>query len=157
MTDDPIMAEIIAAGALLRSGDRAGARIRFEALWPPIAGGEQPYYECAFSHIMADVQDDPTEELAWDLRALAAARRCTDADVQRHGQVMSLAAFMPSLHASLAGDYYKLGDFALCREHLASDRQFVGDLADDSYGQLIRHGIERIERGLAAKGAGLTG
>ncbi len=153
MTDDPIMSEITAAGALLRNGDRAGARARFEALWPRISGGEQPYYECAFSHIMADVQEDPAEELAWDLRALAAAERCTDGDVQKHGQVMSISTFMPSLHASLAGDYYKLGDFGLCREHLALARQFVDQLADDSYGQLIRHGIERIARGLAAREA----
>jgi hypothetical protein len=93
---------------------------------------------------MADAQDDVSEELAWDLRALAAAMRTTDVDAQRHSQAFSVAAFMPSLHANLAEDYFKLGDLAKSRVHLACARDFAGNLADDAYGRLILSGIERL-------------
>jgi hypothetical protein len=147
------MTEITAAAAVLQSGDRAGARARLESVWSRIAGDPEPVHECVLSHYMADVQDDPAEELTWDLRALDAALRCTDADARRHGQTFSVVAFMPSLHASLAGDYLKLGDVTRSREHLDAAQSFESALADDSYGQLIRSGIERLSGMLKARGA----
>ena len=150
MTTDPIMAEILSAVALLHGGDRAGARSRFEGIWSRIAGAPEPIHACTLSHYMADVQDDPAEELAWDIRALDSALRSTDADAQRHSQAVSIAAFMPSLHVNLAEDYFKLGDVARSRDHLASARNFLGSLPDDPYGRMIRRGIERLATKLDA-------
>jgi hypothetical protein len=149
MQPDPIMAEIMAAASPLRSGDRLNARNGLQAVWAKIAADALPIHEVALAHTMADAQDDPKEELAWDLRALEAAKRCTDADAQAHSQAFSISAFMPSLHVNLAEDYFKLGDRGLSRAHLDSARVFVGALAADSYGELIRGGIERMAARLA--------
>jgi hypothetical protein len=151
MTDDPIMTDIMAAIAVLHGGDRAEARSRLHAVWSRIADDPQPFHECVLSHYMADAQEALEAELAWDLRALDAARRCTDAEAQRHQQGFSISAFMPSLHVNLAEDYLRLGDFARSRDHLASARSFIGNLAGDPYGQMIRRGVERLAMRLDAE------
>ena len=79
---DPFTTELMAATAFMRGGDKALSRSRLQALWERIVGN--PVHEFVLAHQMADAQDDPEEELAWDLRALDSAHRCTDADVQRH-------------------------------------------------------------------------
>lgn len=149
MTIDEIKTEMMAATAMIRSGDRAGGRSRLEALLSQ--NDVDSIQECVLSHHIADAQDDPADELAWDLRALDAALHCTDADTLRHQ--MSIGLFMPSLHVNLAEDYLKLGDATLSRKHLASAREFAGHLADDPYGQMIRRGIERLAGKLDAAGA----
>ena len=111
------MTEIMAAVGLLRGGDRSGARARLEAIWSRIA-------------------DEP----AWDIRALNPALCCTDAGAKRHSQALSIAAFMPSLHVNLGDDYFKLGDFARNKGHLASEHSFASALADDPYGPMIHIG-----------------
>ena len=93
---------------------------------------------------MADAQDDPAEELAWDLRALEAVQRCSDDDVRRHTPAQSLAVFMPSIHLSLAFDYLKLRNIAASREHLALARGFEWALPDDDYGKMIRDGMANL-------------
>jgi hypothetical protein len=153
VTTDPIMTEIMAAIAVLHSGDRSGGRSRLEVVWARIADDPEPFHECVLSHYMADAQDDVADELAWDIRALDAALRCTDADAQRHQKTLSIPAFMPSLHANLGEDYLKLGDVARSRDHLVSGRSFVSHLADDAYGKMIRGGIERLARKLDAASA----
>jgi hypothetical protein len=148
MTTDLVMAEILAAIGLLHGGDRSGGRAKLEAIWSRISHDAEPIHECTLSHYMADAQDDVTQELAWDIRALDAALRCTDTDAQRQSQALSIAAFMPSLHANLAEDYFKLGDVALSKTHLATARDFASALQDDAYGQMLRGGIERLARKL---------
>ncbi|HVY89196.1 MAG TPA: hypothetical protein VG942_10035 [Hyphomonadaceae bacterium] len=150
---DPIIADIQAAAATSFTGDRVLARAQLESVWSRIAANAHPMHECALSHAMADMQDDPADELAWDLRALAAALRCTDADVQTHSPLSTIAAFMPSLHTNLAEDYFKLGDFTRSRDHLATARSFLGDLPDDPYGRMIRRGIERLALKLGSAAA----
>ena len=157
MTADPIMTEIMAAIAILQSGDRADGRRQLEAIWSRISDAPEPIHECTLAHYMADAQDDIADELAWDLRALNAALRCTDNDAQRHSQAVSIAAFMPSLHINLAEDYLNLGDVARSREHLASARGFCAELADDGYGRMIQRGIERIAKQVGASSNTSTG
>jgi hypothetical protein len=147
MTTDPITAEIMAANQMVRDGDRAGGRALLEAIWSRIEG-VSPIHECLLAHHMADVQDVPAQELAWDLRALEAAGRCTDDDVRRHTPTTTLTAFMPSLHMSLAQDYLRLRDIARSREHLAAAQRFAGVLADDAYGELIRGAMARLAQRL---------
>jgi hypothetical protein len=148
VSTDPLMAEIMSAAAILRRGDRVGARKRFEEIWSRIAEGAQPIHECALAHSMADTQDDIAEELAWDIHALSAALRCTDDDARRHSQALSIAAFMPSLHANLAEDYFKLGDVARSREHLDSARTALSALPDNDYARMLRHSIEGLAKKL---------
>ena len=139
MTDDQFTVELKAGNAMVRAGDRAGGRAHLEALWARAA--EDPFRQCVAAHHLADAQDDLSDELAWDLRALDAALRCIEADIPT-GQ--SIAAFMPSLHVSLAQDYARLRQFAQAREHLAAGRDFAVHLPDDAYGQQIRAAIVHL-------------
>ena len=148
MTTDPFTTDLIVATALLRGDDKAGARTRLQVLWEHIQG--DPVHEFVLAHQMADAQDDPKEELAWDRRALDAAQRSTDADVQRHYPQATLAGFLPSLHINLAEDYFKLGDREQSRAHLTLAQSFAHHLAADAYGDLLRRGIERMAKNLEA-------
>jgi len=101
-------------------------------VWSEI-GGENgdPFHRCALAHSMADVQDDVHEELAWDLRALAAADLLTNERAARGGVAGSVAGFYPSLHLNLGECYRKLGEVDRAREHLDRGRASVDALGND--------------------------
>nr|WSZ94920.1 hypothetical protein OH820_03980 [Streptomyces sp. NBC_00857] len=72
-SEDAVMTRIGQAAMLLHGGDREEARNRFGQLWTEIGEAGDPLHRCTLAHYMADTQDDPGDELAWDLRALTAA------------------------------------------------------------------------------------
>jgi hypothetical protein len=135
MTDDVLVA--IDAGLRQHiGGDRAGAYATFTALWASIGPDGDPLHRVALAHHMADVCDDPAEELEWDLRALAAAGAMTDSATAR--------GFYPSLHLNLGEDYRKLGDVEVAREHLALARAGLDALADDDYATGLRLALDGL-------------
>ncbi|ANZ40421.1 hypothetical protein BBK82_34795 [Lentzea guizhouensis] len=151
MFTDPTMIRIGEAVELHHHrGQRDAARDLFAQIWTDI-GGEQgdPLHVCVLAHSMADVQDDVREELAWDLRALAAADSITDEHAARAGVTLPVTALYPSLHLNVADCYRKLGDLTRAREHLQLARDSVGALGDDDYGQLIKGGLAQLEQQLA--------
>jgi len=131
--------------ALRERGERVAARDLFAQVWSE-TGGENgdPFHRCALAHSMADVQDDVHEELAWDLRALAAADLLTDERAARGGVAGPVAGFYPSLHLNLGECYRKLGEFGRAREHLDRGRASVNALGNDGYGQMIKGGLDRL-------------
>ncbi|KAF4408188.1 hypothetical protein CRI70_05430 [Streptomyces sp. Ru87] len=139
------MTRIGQAAMLHRGGDREEARNRFADLWEEIGEDGDPLHRCTLAHYMADTQDDPAEELRWDLRALAAADSLTDDRVRRHHGSVSLRGFYPSLHLNLAADYEKLGRFAEARAALGRARAAAPALGDDAYGDGIRAALDRLE------------
>jgi hypothetical protein len=142
---DPTMARIAEGIALGQQGDRAGARRLLTGAWAAIGGEDgDPLHRCALAHSLADVCDDPGEELAWDERALAAAGSVTDERTARAGMTAGAAALYPSLHLNLADCHRRLGDLAAARVHLALGRAAAGALPDDGYGQLVRGGLDRL-------------
>ncbi|NIH84574.1 hypothetical protein [Amycolatopsis granulosa] len=94
-----------------------------------------PVDRCAAAHWLADRQDCARDELAWDLRALEAARAAEPAEVR---------GFFPSLHLNLGDVYRRLGDLPRAREHLAAAQAVLDTLADDDYGRMIRGGVARL-------------
>jgi hypothetical protein len=142
---DAVMARIGEGIALRERGERVAARDLFAQVWSEI-GGENgdPFHRCALAHSMADVQDDVHEELAWDLRALAAADLLTDERAARGGVAGSVAGFYPSLHLNLGECYRKLGEVDRAREHLDRGRASVDALGNDGYGQMIKGGLDRL-------------
>ncbi|MEV6796021.1 hypothetical protein AB0M87_29400 [Streptomyces sp. NPDC051320] len=134
---------------LLHGGDREEARNRFGALWTEIAETGDALHRCTLAHYMADTQDDPEDELLWDLRALAAADTLDDKRVARHDSAVAVRGFYPSLHLNLAADYLKLRRSEAARDHLARARSATDALADDGYGNGIRAAIDRLEWRLA--------
>ncbi|GHF47221.1 hypothetical protein GCM10010218_30660 [Streptomyces mashuensis] len=150
---DVTMERIGEAIALLQSGDAAGARRRFDELWAAIGEDGDAFHRCVLAHYMADVQDDPHEELAWDLRALEAADSLTDARVQQHHATLAVRGFYPSLHLNVAAAYEKVGAPDRARTHLAKARAHTDALGDDAYGEGIRGALDRLEERLAAEAA----
>jgi hypothetical protein len=99
---------------------------------------------------MADVQDDVHDELVWDLRALQAAELMTDERAAQAGVTSPVAGFYPSLHLNLGECYRKLGDPDRAREQFERGQATVGALGDDSYGQMIKGGFDRLGERLAS-------
>jgi len=148
---DAVMTRIGQAIMLLHGGDREEARSRFGALWAEIGESGDPLHRCTLAHYMADTQDDPGDELAWDLRALAAAEGLSEERLAEHQQALAVRAFYPSLHLNLAADYVKLERPEPSRVHLDRARAATDALADDGYGNGVRAAIDRLERRLSGE------
>ncbi|MGC5346404.1 hypothetical protein ACPXCE_24575 [Streptomyces sp. DT24] len=133
---------------LLHGGDREEARNRLGRLWSQLGEGGDPLHRCTLAHYMAAAQDDPGDELAWDLRALAAADGMTDERTARGQDRLAARAFYPSLHLSLAADYVRLHRPDAARLHLDRARAASDALVDDGYGEDVRAAIARLERRL---------
>ncbi|WP_406307573.1 hypothetical protein [Streptomyces sp. NBC_00885] len=130
---------------LLHGGDREEARNRFGAIWSEIGEAGDALHRCTLAHYMADTQDDPGDELAWDLRALAAADGLSEERPARRETAHEVRAFYPSLHLNLAADYVKLQHPEAARVHLDRARAATDALGDDGYGNGVRAAIERLE------------
>lgn len=149
---DAMTTRIGQAVMLHHGGDREEARSRFLGLWAELGEDGDPLHRCTLAHYMADTQDDPADELAWDLRALSAAEELADGRVTEHRLSLQVRAFYPSLHLNLAADHAKLGRAETARSHLRMARAAVGALADDRYGNGIRSALDRLERQLDEEG-----
>ncbi|MFF8959930.1 hypothetical protein [Streptomyces sp. NPDC014894] len=146
-SEDAVMTRIGQAAMLLHGGDREEARNRFGALWAEIGERGDALHRCTLAHYMADAQDDPGDELVWDLRALAAAESLR-AEGAGPEPAPSVRAFYPALHVSLAADYLKLRRPGAARVHLDRARGAMAALGDDGYGRGVRGAVERLEREL---------
>ncbi|MEU1018457.1 hypothetical protein ABZ383_08860 [Streptomyces sp. NPDC005900] len=143
--EDAMMTRIGQAVMLHHGGDREEAQDRFLGLWGEIGEDGDALHRCTLAHYMADTQEDPSVELAWDLRALSAADELTDERLTAHHQSLAVRGFYPSLHLNLAADYLKLGRPEAARSHLRRARGAVDALEDDGYGNGIRAAIARLE------------
>ncbi|MFJ7592815.1 hypothetical protein ACIQZO_36655 [Streptomyces sp. NPDC097617] len=161
-SEDAVMTRIGQAVILLHAGDREEARNRLGEIWSEIGEEGDSLHRCTLAHYLADAQDDPADELAWDLRALTAAAADGRGDEPGTGPPRdggparpephpAMRVFYPSLHLSLATDYVKLQRPEAARVHLARARAATGALADDGYGNGVRAAIARLERRLAAE------
>ncbi|OAR27281.1 hypothetical protein A8W25_03210 [Streptomyces sp. ERV7] len=144
-SEDVVMTRIGQALMLLHGGDREEARNRFGTIWAEIGEHGDPLHRCTLAHYMADAQDDAGDELAWDLRALAAADGLGQERLDAHHASLAVRAFYPSLHLNLAADYVKLHRPDAARIHLDRGRAALDALADDAYGNGIRAALDRLE------------
>ena len=150
---DPTMARVAEAVELGQTGRATEARELFAQIWAELGPDGDPLHRVTVAHHMADLQEDPHEELAWDLRALDAVDGVTDQRAADAGATGPVAAFYPSLHLNLGEDYRKIGDAESARRHLELGRAAAGALPDDGYGQLIRGGLEGLAQRLGEAGA----
>jgi hypothetical protein len=146
-TQQDAMARIGAAVELSQTGERASAREALAEVWEQV---DAPLHRCAVAHALADVQDDPHDELAWDLRALDAAGAVTDADVVAAGMPGTAAALLPSLHLNVADAHSRVGDLHAARRHVELGLAAASALGDDGYGRMIRAGLDRLAARLSA-------
>ncbi|MPY60259.1 hypothetical protein [Streptomyces spongiae] len=143
-TPDAVMTRIGQVVMLHRGGDRDEARDRFLELWAEIGEDGDALHRCTLAHYLADTQEDPADELAWDLRALSAAEELTDGRVTEHHHSLAVRAFYPSLHLNLAADYANLDRTEAARSHLRLAYKAVDTLGDDRYGDGIRAEMNRL-------------
>ena len=152
MPGDVVMTKIGQAIMLLHAGDREEARNRFGIIWSEIGERGEALHRCTLAHYMADTQDDPGDELAWDLRALTAAEgpagEVAAGPDAGHRDTTAVRALVPSLHLNLAEDYLKLQRFEAARIHLDRAWEAVGVLEDDGYGGGVRAALGRMEQRL---------
>ncbi|MEU3949967.1 hypothetical protein [Streptomyces sp. NPDC029526] len=141
---DAVLTRIGQVVMLHHAGDREEARHRLLGLWAEIGDGD-PLHRCTLAHYLADTQDDPEAELAWDLRALTAAEEALRSGPEVSGASAEVRALYPALHLSLATDYAGLGRPDAARSHLRRARGAAVALADDSYGEGVRAAIRRLE------------
>jgi hypothetical protein len=146
---DPVMEQIAAAQELAVAGNREGARAAFAPAWAAVGEHGDALHAVSLAHYMADLQDDPRDELEWDLRALRAVERLTDERARRHHESLSVRGFLPSLHLNLAADHTKLGDREAAARHLTAAEAELAVLPGDGYGRMIRGGITRLRAELA--------
>ena len=150
-TTPPVLDRINEAVSLAFRGDRPGAREALQAIWDALGTADEPFARCVLAHYMADTQESPEDELRWDLRALDAARRMTDAEVAEHQPGLTARGMLPSLHLNLAEAYRKCSDLESARKHIALALSDLDALPADGYGQMIRGGVERLAAALSAE------
>jgi len=158
---DAVLTRIGQVVMLHHAGDREEARHRLLGLWAEIGEHGDPLHRCTLAHYLADTQDDPGDELAWDLRALSAAEELTgdrsggrsgDRTADRPEGALAARALYPSLHLNLAADYDRLGHREAARLHLRRARGAAESLAPDRYGEGVRAAIGRLELRLGGTG-----
>ncbi|WP_309059503.1 hypothetical protein [Streptomyces sp.] len=149
---DAVLTRIGQVVMLHHAGDREEARHRLLVLWAEIGAHGDPLHRCTLAHYLADTQDDPENELAWDLRALTAAEEAVGDRSAGYEGSPAVRALYPSLHLNLAADYARLGRPDAARTHLHRARGAARTLADDSYGEGVRAAIRRLELRLGEDG-----
>ncbi|NJP52168.1 hypothetical protein HCJ93_19465 [Streptomyces sp. SBST2-5] len=142
---------------LHHAGDREEARHRLLGLWTELGEHGDPVHRCTLARCLADTQDDPEAELAWDLRALTAAEEAGGGRTTAGEQAAAVRALYPALHLDLAADYARLGRPDAARAHLHRARTAARTLADDRYGAGVRSAIRRLELRLGEGEGGADG
>ena len=150
---DAVMTRIGQVVMLCHAGDREEARHRFLELWAELGEDGDPLHRCTLAHYMADAQDDPCDELAWDLRALTAAEELTADRLTRREGALAVRALYPSLHLNLAADYVRLARTDAARTHLRRARRAADALGEDNYSDGVRAAISRLELRLGEHGS----
>lgn len=148
-TDSEAMDRIMAAVAVLHAGDPAEARALFAALWEDPEVTRDPARRCVLAHYAADAQDELAHERIWDQRALAAAEAAPDAVIAAGDAILSIDAFLPSLHLNLGDVCRRSGLLEAARDHAAKAHAASGVLPEDGYGATVRAAIQRLADRLA--------
>ena len=146
---DAVMTQIGHAVECGQRGEQQNARRQLAELWDQIGPTGDPLHRVALAHAMADVQDNPNDELAWDQRALQAADEVTDERAAQAGLAGPAAGLYPSLHLNLGEDYREIGDMAAARHHLELGQAAAQILGDDGYSKMIRGGLNKLGDRLA--------
>jgi hypothetical protein len=123
---------------------REDAARSLAALWTEL-GEHASVARLAIAHALADLQDDPEEELKWDLRALTVADRLTDGDLAHAGIEFPTRALYPSLHLNAGEAYRKAGELDNARTHARKGRAALNALGEDPYGGMLTDGFARLE------------
>jgi rifampin ADP-ribosylating transferase len=85
------------------------------------------------AHYMARIQETVADKLGWDQTALAFALKIKEVGIE---------SVLPSLYLNIAKCFEDLGDTDIAIKNYQLAISYTGSLPDNSYGQLIKDGIE---------------
>lgn len=148
---DDVLVRINEAMVVGQRGDRDAARTAFLAIWDEVGDDGDPLHRCGVAQAMADVQDDPHDELRWHLLAADALGELTDERLAAAGMIGPVRRLEPSLHLNLADVYQRLDDPAQALAHVQAARESVDALDDDVYRRLIVEALDRVEETVSAE------
>lgn len=98
------------------------------------------------AHYMARNQENPSEELKWNLEALARANKVTSDEMNK---------YFPSLYLNTGKSYERIGDSENAMLNYKQAESFINFLDNDGYGKMIAGGIasalERLSQKLKHK------
>jgi hypothetical protein len=138
--EDAVLSEVGQAAMLHRAGDRAEARERLGRIWGALGEDADALHRCTVARYLADTQDEPAGELAWDLRALQALAGAV--------QTRAVRAAYASLHLDLATDYLHLERVEDARRELSLGWARAGELGSGDHAASVRAALRRLERRL---------
>lgn len=141
--DDPVMAEIAQVQQLALRGERSRAADAYAQLWEQVVGG-RPLYRITVAHYLADLQDDPGDELKWDVLALDAAAEVDEG----HQDAVAVAPLRASLHVNAAAAMAKLGRSSDARRQLLAAEHNEQFLPSGGYGRLVRSQMRSLRAAL---------
>jgi hypothetical protein len=148
---DGLMHRIFTTIALAEAGHRDEARRDFSAISSEFRCEDHPLHMCILAHYMADLQDDLSEELSWDLRALEASRRASDVEVCRLADGLTISQLRPSLHLNLADAYLRSGAESHSATHVKEGLASIDALPEGPYKAMVRRGLDRIANTLKSR------
>lgn len=96
------------------------------------------------AHYVARHQATVTGKLEWDETALRVALKINDAEMQET---------YPSLYLNIAKGYEDLNDFEKATHYYQTALLYVAYLPENSYGQIIKTGIQNGLNRLSARGS----
>lgn len=146
---DELMQKIQAAIATSQSGRRDLAITEFAALLPLL--GNDALYHCIFGHFMADLQEDPAEELFWDLQSLHYLHVLSNDRLKEFHPSLNKSGFYASVYLNIADGYRRNNDVIRAKEYLVLADEAVQFLPSDGYGRMIAAGIARLRESLFPK------
>jgi hypothetical protein len=151
---DQTLQEIRGAFRLYCGGEQAEGRRLLQEIWDKLGADGDVFHRCVAAHYLADVQEDPQDELKWDRTALEVADSLVSERAGTYPSAAAVRAFYPSLHLNLADDYRKLGDFDNARRHADRGMELSGSLGLDAYGQSVRAGLVRVDSQIGERDSG---
>ena len=147
---DNVLDRLGQAIALVQHGDHAAGRTMLEQLWNEVGSDGDALHRCAIAHQLADVEEDLSVELGWDLRALSAAESISAERLASTGAATTVEGLFPSLHLNLADVYRRLGDDVNAQLHVEHGRRICAALVADEYAHVVRDALDRVEQRLSA-------
>lgn len=143
---------ITAAIGTALGGEKDAGRRDLLACWDQTAETDHAK-RCVLAHYLADLQENLTDEVTWDERALAAHPHLVDDDLASLG-IASARGLVPSLHLNLGDGYLRQGRIADAQAQLDAGVAATDALSDDGYGGLIRRGLVALKGRIEAARAG---
>lgn len=136
---DATMASIAQVQQVALRGGKEQATAGLLALWDQIGAGGPPLHRVTVAHYLADLQDDPADELLWNERALAAAH-----EAQSKEEADAVRPLLASLNFNTAQTLYRLGRRPGALRHLSKAEQSQAHLPHDGYGEMLRTEIAAL-------------